>query len=164
MLDPTTARVSDPLSLITRKNRIGLLSSSLVAILFVQAGLVPTKLSVFGTQFDNWNNTNLITVNLFVSAYYLLAFSISGISDLMVYKMQIFAADTENDRLYEELLQREADDELTEQDKILIYRHKTHRWIFKASNPIAFLRLVVEFLLPVVIGVYAIGVMFIYIS
>ena len=164
MLDPTTARATNPLSTITRKNRIGLLASSLIAILFVQAGLVPTKLSVFGTQFENWNNTSLITINLFVSIYYLLAFAVGGISDLMAYKMQIFVADTEDDKIYEELLQREADEELTEQDKILIYRHKTHRWIFRASNPIAYLRLLVEFLLPVVVALYALTVIVLYVT
>ena len=157
--DPTIARASDPLSTISHKSRIGLLISSLVGILFVQAGLVPTKLSVMGVQFEKWDNEGLITINIFVCIYYLLSFSVQSFSDYMIYRMKVFNADTEADKKYEEILQRQADDELTEQDEILLYRFEIHGWIFKASGQTAQLRRFVEFILPIIISLYSIIVM-----
>lgn len=162
--DPITARVDDPLSSITRKNRMGLLMSSLIAVLFVQAGLVPSKLALFGAEFENWDRVSLIAINLIVTVYFVLAFAISAISDYMSYRMRIFDADTEDDRIYEGLLQREADGKMTEQDKILMYRHTTHAWLFKASNPVAKVRTFVEFILPILIGSYAIALMIFFIA
>ena len=163
MPDPITARVDDPLSSVTRRNRVGLLTSSLIAVLFVQAGLVPSKLAFFGVEFKNWDDVSLVAINLTVSLYFVLSFSISAISDYMSYRMRIFDADTEDDRIHEGLLKREADGELTEQDNIRKYRLRTHEWIFKASFPVAKVRTFVEFILPIFIGTYAIGLMIVYI-
>lgn len=159
MTDPITARVEDPLSAVTRKNRVGLLTSSLIAFLLVQVGLIPTKINVFGADLDNWDDVGLVKMNLIVSAYFLLSFTVSAFSDYVAYRMKVFSADTEDDREYEEFLERQANDEATEQDAILEFRHKTHRWIFQASKPLASVRVLVEFIFPIVIGAYALRIM-----
>lgn len=164
MTDPITARVDDPLSTVTRKNRVGLLTSSLIAFLLVQVGLIPTEISIFGAKLENWSDVSLITINLIVSSYYLLSFTVSAFSDYLAYRMKIFASDTEDDRKYKEFLERKADGEQTEEDKILEFRHKTHSWIFQTSKPLASVRVFVEFILPIIIGAFAIDALFDYIA
>ena len=164
MNDPITARAIDPLSDVTRKNRLGLLTSSLIAFLLVKVGLIPTKVNVFGFDLDSWDEISLVTMNLIVTVYFLVSFAVSAFSDYLAYRMSIFDADTEDDRKYEEFLQRQADDESTEQDSILAFRHKTHSWIFKISKPLASVRVFVEFILPTLIGAYTIGIMGAYVS
>ena len=163
-IDPTSARASDPLSEVTRSNRKWLLFSSLIGVLFVQVGLVPEKLSILGTEFRNWEDKSLIVVVMCVNGFYLASFVVSAVSDYFALSMKIFGADMIDDALYEQLLQREADDELTEQDKILMYRLRTHSWVFGASNWVLGIRLVIEFILPILFSVYSIIVMGIYVS
>jgi hypothetical protein len=162
-IDPTSARVADPLSEVTRANRKWLLFSSLLGVLFVQAGLVPTRLSLLGTEFKQWEDKNLILVLICVSAFYLVSFVVAAVSDYFSLRMKIFTADTDDDATYELLLQREADDELTEQDKILLFRLRTHAWIFNTSNWVSKLRLIVEFILPTIFSIYSITIMSIYV-
>lgn len=162
-IDPTTARVRDPLSQVTRSNRNLLLAFSLVGVLFVQVGLVPDTLSVFGNKFSNWEGDSLVSVNIVVCLFYFASFVVSSISDYFILKMQIFEADTIDDAAYEQLIQREADDELTEQDNILLYRHRTHRWIFGASNSVGRARLTIEFILPALFALYAVIIMTCYV-
>ena len=130
----------------------------------MQVGLVPEKLSFLGTDFRNWEDKSLIIVVICVNGFYLASFIVSAISDYFALKMRIFGADMMDDALYEQLLQREIDNELTEQDKILMYRLRSHAWIFKASNWVLGFRLIVEFILPVVFSLYSIIVMGLYVS
>jgi hypothetical protein len=158
-MDPTTARISDPLSPLTRKNRSWLLGISLLGVLFVQVGLIPETLSFFGTEFKQWDNTTLIVVAISVCIFYLISFIVSSMSDYYTYRMKIFSADTLDDQTYEELLHRWANDALTEQDKILLYRNRTNAWIYNSSNWLARARLTVELVLPIIFGIYSIVVM-----
>ena len=160
--DATAARVSDYLSPVTRKERVWLLGTSLVAVLLTQAGLVPTEMTIFGAKFAHWDQNVLIVVLIFVVVYFLISFAVYAWSDFLLARVLTMRADTESDREYEKLLEREAREQLTEQDKILLYRYNLYSWVFKASNPTAKLRHLLDLGLPVGVAIYSITVMIIF--
>jgi len=158
-LDPQTERVRDPLSPVARKQRLSLLTSSLIAILFVDAGLVPAKLSIMGTEFNDWDQDSLIWILLCVTIYFAVCFLIYVSADYTAYRMRILAADTVADSEYEGLLARQANNTLSEQDKILLFRYDLHDRVFQLSKPLGRSRLIVEMLLPLAFSAYAIFTM-----
>ena len=75
----------DPLSEVTRKERRALLGVSLLGLALVKVPLVPTKLSALGVEFADLNQKTFVVLYSLVVVYFLLAFLIYGLTDLVAW-------------------------------------------------------------------------------
>lgn len=176
-------RLSDPLKEITRKERRYLLGVSVLGIAIVKAGIVPTKLTTFGVEFEKVNQQWLLLVLGFVILYFLIAFIIYSTSDFIVWRLTfisiykrrlkalirrketIASEISETEELIEELKKRLIDTEYT--SPILEshdYQKKNARFsdpyniksVIKLVEPISITRATFEFLLPLCVGIYTV--------
>jgi len=82
----------DPLSPVTRKERLYLLAVSMIGIAVVNTGLVPTKVATFGIELDKPNRSALLTLLALVTAYFFVAFVIYAASDYIARQAALAAA------------------------------------------------------------------------
>lgn len=75
----------DPLSEVTRKERRALLGVSLLGLALVKVPLVPTKLSALGIEFADVNQRMFVHLYSLVVVYFVLAFLIYGLTDLVAW-------------------------------------------------------------------------------
>jgi hypothetical protein len=149
-LTPSQLRLRDPLSEVTRKERKFLLGVSVVGIVIAQTGLVPSKITTLGIEFDKADQRALLIVFGWVVAYFLVAFIIYAASDLMAvgaairrsmhnwYLKDLAASDEERKRQFEALS-----------------RYYSPLWAATALRIMFFQRAIVEFVIPVAVGIYA---------
>jgi hypothetical protein len=84
--------VKDPLSPVTRKERLYLLAVSLIGIAMVRTGLVPSKIATFGIELNEPNRNALLFLLALVTGYFLAAFVIYAISDYVARREALKAA------------------------------------------------------------------------
>lgn len=77
--------LEDPLSDVTRKERVYLLAVSTIGIAIVKTGLVPSRISALGIQFDAANQNALLLLLGIVAAYFLSAFVIYAVADFFAW-------------------------------------------------------------------------------
>ena len=89
---PTEVLVRDPLSAVTRKERLYLLAVSLIGIAMVRTGLVPSEIGTFGIVLDKPNRSALLFLLALVTIYFLAAFVIYAASDYIARREALAAA------------------------------------------------------------------------
>jgi hypothetical protein len=77
--------LKDPLSDVTRKERIYLLATSTLGIVIVKTGLVPSRISALGIQFEETNQKTLLLMLGIVVAYFFVAFIIYAVADFFAW-------------------------------------------------------------------------------
>lgn len=77
--------LKDPLSDVTRKERVYLLATSTIGIAIVKTGLVPSRISALGIQFEEANQSALLFLLGIVVAYFLIAFIIYAVADFFAW-------------------------------------------------------------------------------
>ena len=146
---PSEVRVRDPLSEVTRRERTTLLGVSAIGIIIAKSGLVPSKISALGIDFDRADQTAILRMLSGVAVYFLVAFVIYASSDLIAWRGAF------HDALQESFQRREAQREepqVTRRDPFEVRR----RFWATATRPMSVIRAVFEFLFPVVLGAYAV--------
>jgi hypothetical protein len=143
--------LGDPLSIVSRRERRNLLASSTIAILIAYTGLIPTRISALGVELTPLGQSAFLIVLSAVVIYFLAAFVVYGFSDFLLWrhkyhdyleKVEIAAQSwTQEDQMNE--------DELREHVPSIA-------WLYRVSKPAAHFRIVFEFHLPVLVGLYAI--------
>lgn len=73
--------VKDPLTEVTRKERVYLLAVSLIGIAIVTTGLVPSRIAALGIVLDQPDRAALLILLAVVTAYFLVAFVVYAASD-----------------------------------------------------------------------------------
>ena len=155
----TEIRLRDPLSEVTRAERRTLLGVSAVGIVIAKSGLVPSKISTLGIEFDHADQRVLLRMTSAIVFYFLVAFLIYAASDLLAWRLSFYHAlvdwrksrslATEEERQIERQIEREA----------------TYLWsfsrqvMFSLSTPISLIRAVFEFAIPIIIGIYTVVVL-----
>ncbi len=91
-LNFTDIALRDPLTSVTRKERLYLLAVSVTGIAIAQTGLVPSKIAAFGIELDKPNRSALLLLLALVTVYFLAAFVIYGASDFAALESQLRAA------------------------------------------------------------------------
>ena len=167
--------VSDCLSEVTRKERRSLLGISMLGIVITQAELVPTKISALGVEFSQANQAVLLLILAFVVGYYLLAFIIYRLADFSVWRLrfgEIAVKDTEelkHSLINESKEHSEPEPEADPDEKVHLSNAESSsiknrfssisksgkRWVAVAPT-ISVARAAFDFLLPIVLAVYAI--------
>jgi hypothetical protein len=75
--------VRDPLTAVTRKERLYLLAVSLIGIAMVRTGLMPAKITNLGIELDKPNRSALLLLLARLTIYFLIAFIIYAIADYL---------------------------------------------------------------------------------
>ncbi len=160
MPEPTLPEISvrDPLSQVTRNERRFLLGVSMVGITLVKTGLVPSRISALGIEFTKTDQKSLLFIVALITAYFVVAFTIYAVSDFIAWRLVYRAA------LREAIAQ--SDKRIAQKRKELLDQFKEERLsmssmprgriIFILSKPVSLIRTVFEFVLPILIGIYAI--------
>jgi hypothetical protein len=165
--------LSDPLGDATRKERRSLLIISIIGITITKTGLVPSKISAIGIEFAETDKQTLLAILAIVTFYFLIAFLVYAISDFLAwrralrhlyYKEKETAAtrSAHQDFLADSGLMEvgrsttpTADDYINK--KLEQWRHEERSGIiFILSGPVSIIRAVLEFVVPPVLGIYAI--------
>lgn len=144
----------DPLSEITRKERRNLLLATMVGVLVSKAGLVPTKLAAFGVELAAPAQKTFVLLVALSVLYFIGAFLTYGISDFLIWRKkyqdyleaeEIFMQgwSMEDQRAYDEL--RESIPDIT--------------WLYRWSKPTAFIRILFEYAVPLLFGIYTVSVL-----
>lgn len=148
---PEQILVQDPLSQVTRSERRSLLGVSAITIIIVKTGLIPTKISALGIEFSATDRSALLGMMGLVVTYFLVAFLVYAISDFVDWRLKFSAAIGH--------MKREFRDRVREgyQDTADDYPEPKVRGLVL---PMSLVRAILEFVLPIVIGIYAAAVSF----
>ena len=143
----------DLLSEATKKERRNLLAASAISIIIVKTGLVPTKIAAFGIEFSSTERVTLLRCLAGVVCYFLFAFLIYAADD---YVASRHAAVKRVIDMIEEPTP-------LGQMKVEAYRQieesPRHRRITRANDVLGWARNLLDFVLPVVIGLYSLWVL-----
>src|SRR5437762_2235765 len=151
-LTPAQIRIRDPLSEVTRKERRFLLGISIIAIALVRTGLVPSRISALGIEFSQTDQKSLLSILALVTLYFLVAFSLYAISDFVAWRLAFVEA-------LKEWSAQQAEFVTSRQEEIRADIYRKHavrfRYVSLLAGPVSFFRAIFEFLLPLLVGVYA---------
>ena len=155
----------DPLSEVTRKERKSLLGLAAVGIALVKVPLVPTKLSAFGLEFSTVNQKALLTLYAVVVAYFLVAFLTCSFTDYVAWRRSQAIHYREYVR-QDDLVRRSLGADV-EKEPITRFAEEGCPYRGFASYKTAKLASTIwatfEFLLPVLVALYAMFVLVIYV-
>jgi hypothetical protein len=171
--------VRDPLSETTRKERRGLLGVGIVIICIIKTGMLPTKIEALGIEFSQTDQKYLFHILAAVVIYYLAAFLIYAVSDFILWKIaagsildaewtrplgiadenKILTADEQRiKQLERQLAKLELEvrrKELTDRMGLNFEHMMMPNALIGLSGTVSLLRGIFEFLLPLVVGGYA---------
>lgn len=146
--DPSSF-LGDPLSQISRLERRNLLIASTVGLLIGHVGLVPTRVSALGLEFNAPERNAFLILLALVVTYMLLAFAIYATADFFVWRKCYYD--------YKVATERTAsnwglEDQRTEDEKNKLV--PPIYWYWRKAPAVARLRVVFEFVLPLCVGIY----------
>lgn len=180
--------VRDPLSETTRRERKTLLGISIVVIGIIETGTLPTKIESLGIEFTQTDQKYLFNVFAAVVIYYLIAFVLFAISDFIVWRIAFgsivraqwgrMTMNPDKDKLLTKDEQRiiQLEKQITEMkaeqmrgsfDKQLGLDIDFMNWgmpnyLIRLSTPVSLFRSIFEFLLPILVGIYALILLFVH--
>ena len=153
--------LNDPLSEVTRKERKVLLGLSMVSLFFSQAGILPSKISALGIELKTTDQNTILYLMSAGLVYFIVAFSLYAMSDFMVWKKAInrdylsqFRKMVIND--YSQGPDNPIDCDVESEEARLYKKNKIWATLTK---PVSKARAFFEFLLPLIVGLYAVVMM-----
>lgn len=147
--------LNDPLSEVTRKERRMLLGVSVLGTALIKTGLVPTKISALGVEFDKTNQQALLGLLALVALYFFFAFVIYAAADFLAWRRALVAYRVERMREHVRLKHELAEERLHQEEAFLWEQSRGYAF-FSLAGPVSVVRATFEFVLPVVVGIYAI--------
>jgi hypothetical protein len=147
---PVAVLLRDPLSKETRAERRTLLAASAIGIIIVKTGLVPSRISALGIEFNQTDQHSLLLATAAVILYFFAAFLIYAGSDLLLWRLTFHESVTQ-------LMAntRRAMDTGLRTDEVRAYETLKTYSMHLTSGPVSILRGMFEFALPIIIGLYA---------
>lgn len=143
--------LEDPLSQISRLERRNLLIASTVGLLIGHVGLVPTRISALGLEFNAPAQSAFLILLALVVVYMAFAFAIYAVADFFIWRKRYYD--------YEVATEREAANWTREdQEEYDELRQSVAPipWYWQRAPIVARLRVVFEFALPLFIGIYTV--------
>lgn len=87
-VEPTQdPQLRDPLSEVTRKERLYLLAISTIGITIEYTGLIPSEITTFGIRFGEADQNYLLIILALVITYFLVAFTLYAASDFLAWRL-----------------------------------------------------------------------------
>lgn len=146
------SKVGSPLGERSIHLRGRLLVTAISAVLITHANLIPTQIEGLGVTFDAHNQNALLSILAVVIGYFLVAFSVSAISDFYVAKLAR-KAHIENE-LQKEGFLAGGWPEVSNRLRETMYPLEVSELFV---NRLQTYRLLLDVALPIVVGVYGIG-------
>lgn len=147
-------RVKDFLSDVSRKERRYLLLASALGIIIVKLGLVPSRITSIGIEFSETNKESLLLIIATGIIYFIFAFFIYALSDFISWRIEFNKTrlDALDDR-------RATKKENREYDEHYVTYNRLYRLVY-FSRPVSVTRVFFDFILPIMISVYALYLLF----
>jgi len=144
--------LADPLSPIARAERRNLLLASTVAILIAHVNLVPARITALGLEFAPPAQASFVVITALVAGYFIVAFATYAIADLFVWRKRYYdyLAAVEKQSQSWTLEDQIAHDEIHA-------NLPTLDWYYQWSPRVANIRMLFEFVLPLLVGAYSIS-------
>ncbi|MGD9947608.1 MAG: hypothetical protein AB7U29_03905 [Desulfobulbus sp.] len=159
----TTSRLEgilkDPLGEASRKERRTLLGISLLSIMVVNVGLIPTKIPVLGIDLKAADQNAFRVILAVVLIYYIVAFALYGLADFFSWRIafnrSLPTPPTEDDlKMFQSIRYNNNDGEETAE----------RSWFGALPSRYAYIlskfRIFFEVFLPFFVGVYAVFILF----
>lgn len=146
----------DPLSDVTRKERRMLLGISMLGVALVKTGLVPTKISALGVEFDKTNQQALLGILALVTLYFAVAFLIYAAADFIAWRRALGNYRMERMRENAKLKRDFSEGNLREEEALLWRMSSSGQALFVLAGPVSVIRALFEFVLPIAVGIYAV--------
>lgn len=148
---PSEIRLQDPLSAVTRAERKTLLGVSTLGIVIARSGLVPSRISALGIEFDRADQSAILQLLAAVVAYFVIAFLVYGVSDLVAWRIAFRESVIASKKEYERLTEAEHSTE----ERLRASLPPSGQWLIVASRPVSAVRAGLEFGVPLVVGLVA---------
>lgn len=158
---PSQVALRDPLEEVTRNQRRSLLAASGIGIAIAWTGLVPTEISTLGIKFSQTEQSTLLFFIGVVVLYFLVAFLLYATSDIVAWRLAYGAAEMKSFAEFREKVE-EAELEGRSDDVEEYYRDRWgtgFRFLPFLVRPASLVRAIFDFLVPIAVGIYAIGVL-----
>ncbi len=148
--------LNDPLTEVTRKERRGFLLVSTIGVTITQMNIVPTEISALGLKFTETNQQSFLLVAALIVTYYLVVFSIYAWSDYTAWSRAKIRRhrDSQLDRLEKTEGMRE--DAINQRKEIIENSKRIDKKHLANSFRIGPFRSFIEFVLPIIIGVFSV--------
>jgi len=147
---PLEILVRDPLSRVTRAERRTLLGVSAIGLVIARSGLVPSRISALGIEFDRADQSALLGMLAAVVTYFLIAFLVYAFSDFVAWRLAFRSAAVRMSQAYRKRSEADIADEQELLDDL------SGRWSQRASFLAIVTRGMFEFVVPIVIGIVAV--------
>ena len=140
------ARLRDPLSEVTRKERRALLLASVLGLVFLKTNIVPTRISALGIEFGRADQATLFSILTLVIGYFTFVFMIYATSDFLAWRLALLAS------VRNSMVDLQRPKKGT--SRLVRGQVREHQTTFRLAAPVSLLRALVEFILPVLVGLY----------
>lgn len=153
---PMEISLRDPLSDVARKERRMLLGISVLSIFIAKTGLIPTKISALGIDLEKTNQNAFLVVMALIVLYFVAAFLIYGLADFLAWRVSYNrSARQRHEEIFNELHRRMSSNDVSI-NTVKYVPSRSSIWTGNIALPVSLLRSLFEFLLPIVVGAYAI--------
>ena len=145
--DPSTF-LGDPLTEVSRKERRNLLIASTVGVLMAQVGLVPNEISALGIHFPAPAQSSFLVLMAIIVLYFICAFLIYAIADSIIWLKK------RHDYLVSVEIAAETatPDDLEQWNLVNV---PDISWYYRWTPLAAYVRVFFEFVIPLLVGLYA---------
>lgn len=150
--DTQNILLKDPLSEVTRKERRMLLGMSMLGIALVKTGLVPTKISALGVEFDKTSQQSLFVILCLITFYFAVVFLVYAAADFLTWRQSLIDFRIQRKRNDMAI----SSDHVEEEVELRYQKHVDSEVLYMFAVPVSILRALLEFLLPIVVSIYAV--------
>lgn len=133
-----------------------LLGVSMLGVALVKTGLVSTKISALGVEFDKTNQQALLGILALVTLYFVVAFLIYAAADFLAWRRALRAYRIERMREHAKLKRELTEEYFREEEALLLRASSGSQALFVLAGPVSILRALFEFVLPIGVGIYAV--------
>lgn len=151
-------QLKDPLSEVTRKERRALLAVSTLGIVIAKTGLIPSKITALGIEFTRADQRSLLLSIAAIIFYFLIAFVVYAASDFLAWRLS-YGWTLINEEIEKRRLPEDAEKNQPDLKREIIEEYRLSEIWFAMSKPMSFVRALLEFAIPIILGAYAVIVL-----
>jgi len=157
------ALLQDPLTEVTRRERRNLLAISVLAMVIVHAGIIPTRLSALGVEFGRADQRRLLLILSLAVLYFLVAFVLYAFSDFLAWRIGVLNTEAEQAHSGAAIIRgmrKIGDAQYRRAAASRVFRGSWPRLLVRlGARPVPIVRAAFDFGLPVLAGVYALVIL-----
>jgi hypothetical protein len=141
-----------------------LLGVSVFGVALVKLGLIPERISALGIEFRRVDQQSLLCITALVTLYFLTAFVVYASTDFLSWRLSLVETLAQryiNANLGDRIRSVRTPEPVLKPDEKEMLRLKFYgrgivRFLFALFGPVSVARALIEFLLPIIFGAYAV--------